>query len=705
MSTGAGVLNPEAGFAVELAAAVGRMMAAPDLPAIAAAVAEAAAEVLGPVGVMAGLRDASGQALVIAGLHDVPPSVMCANRTLPLSARLPITDAVVTGQPVWMSGTAERARKYPELAARTPEPYACGSLPLTEAGVPLGVICLIRMAGPDGVTKPFAADERPFAGLLADLAGPAIGRLARTRDGGPAGGAEAGVFEWDPDSDQLWCTAGMLRLHQQPCDAGPADLVRQASAKELPGFPPVLEALAAARDGRAIAYRGLAADGRPILLQARGCPVTGAWSGQRRVVGIVTEAVSGGAGSPGPDPYGRLLPGELSAIVAAAVTMGDFSRAAAASLRTLTADGLLIAEQDADRIHIVTVAGLSAVAARPRGYRWEARIPAGARLSDRTPVYVKSTPELLARFPHWRPVVAGLGNRAWAVLPLASGYGAPATCLLVYRPGWSPSGSEQTRLLMVAGLLGPALDRCRAHDHQHRLITAMRPDPPRALPGLTIACRYQPGTFGLCIGGDFCDAFTGSTGTPALVIGDVQGHGPAAAGIADKLRTAIRAYALDGHSPARILARASRFLADLIGDDPRPRYATCCYATFDPSSGRLRASRAGHPQPILVTPGGSARPLAVRGGPPLGVSPATRYPGSTCAITPASTVLLYTDGLIERPGADTETRTRELLSELDANRAASPYDMLAALTTLNDTGPRHDDIAVLAARYDPPRSV
>jgi len=694
---------PEAGFAAGLASALVRMESAADLSAVTAAVAEAAAQVLGPVGVMAGLRDASGQALLVAGLHAVPPSVMCGNKTLPLSARLPMTDAAVMGRAVWMSGAPERARKYPELAARTPEPYACGSLPLTEAGLPLGVMCLIRMAGPDGVAKAFTADERAFAGILAGMAGPAIGRLSRAREDCPSGPGrreEAGVFEWDPGRDWLWCTANTLRLHGQPCDAGPADRVRQASCGQLPGFLAALHALAAGGDGRVISYRGAAADGSPLRLEARGSLVIDALSGQRRVVGVVTEAVSGSASSAW-HPYSGLVPGELSAIVAAAVTMGDFSRAAAASLRVLPADGLLIAEQDADRIHVVTVAGLPNVAARPRGYRSEARIPAGARLADRTPVYVKSTPELVARFPHWQPVIAGLGNRAWAVLPLASGYGAPAACLLACRPGWSPSGSEQTRLLMAAGLLGPALDRCRAHDHQHRLITAMRPDPPGNLPGLSIACRYQPATFGLGVGGDFCDAFTDSAGIPVLIIGDVQGHGPGAADIAAKLRTAIRAYALDGHSPAQTLARTSRFLADLNGEDSRPLYATCCYLTLDPPSGRVRASRAGHPQPILITASGPARRLAVSGGPPLGVSPGGRYPASTCTITAGSTVLLYTDGLTERPGKDTEAQTSELLRQLGANRAASPDAMLATLTRLNDNGPRYDDIAVLAARYDP----
>jgi hypothetical protein len=391
--------------------------------------------------------------------------------------------------------------------------------------------------------------------------------------------------------------------------------------------------------------------------------------------------------------------GEMSAALAAAASVEDFRKASVSVFQALGADGLLISEQDAGRVRVVARAGVArAETLQPPSLSATARMPAGKTLTSRVPEYTTSTDALLARYPHIANLLGGVADHAWAILPLASEYDAQAACMLAFPPGWSPGGSEQARLLMTSSLLAQALDRCRTHDHEHHLVTQIGEGPPAALPGLDLASSYLPSTLGLGVGGDFCDAFLQPDGTTVLVIGDVQGHGCRAAAIADRLRTALRAYALDGHKPADTVARASRFLAHLNSGQEDALYATCCYLTIAPANGRAWACSAGHPHPIMIAAGEPAGLLSLDAGLPLGVEPDHSYSARSFTFSPGSTLLLYTDGLVERPGADITVATKEVLRELEDIRSADPAAMLAALGPLNGPGPRYDDVAVLAAR-------
>jgi hypothetical protein len=451
-----------------------------------------------------------------------------------------------------------------------------------------------------------------------------------------------------------------------------------------------------------VSYPCSIADGQQRLLEARSYLVTDSKNGEPRLVGVVTQATpadSDRAVQLARHPASAAILGQLSAALAVAVTMDDFCEATAAALPVLESEGLLIAAREAGRLQIVASAGVTSAVIRQReGLPRAARMPGGGMLSHRVPKYARSTAELCARYPHFRDVLDGLGDHAWAILPLASGYNAPAACLLVFPLGWSPAGSEQARFLMASGLLAQALDRCRTHDHEHHLVSQMRHGPPADLPGLTLACGYRSSTFGLGVGGDFYDALQQPDGTPALVIGDVQGHDSRAAATADRLRTALRAYILDGHGPAQVIARASRFLAHLNRDKDNAQYATCCYLTVIPATGRVQICSAGHPYPIMLADGEPARLLALDAGLPLGIDPDHGYIASTFTLSPGSTLLLYTDGLIERPGADMTLTTQEILRELNQIHPAEPAAIVAGLRPLSDPGPRYDDIAVLAAR-------
>ncbi|MET9931766.1 ATP-binding SpoIIE family protein phosphatase, partial [Streptomyces sp. NPDC006324] len=229
------------------------------------------------------------------------------------------------------------------------------------------------------------------------------------------------------------------------------------------------------------------------------------------------------------------------------------------------------------------------------------------------------------------------------------------------------------------------------------------------LQGLTVAARYVPTGGGLMVGGDWFDSIVLPSGRLGLVIGDVQGHDVQAAGLMSQLRTAIHAYAAEGHGPDAVLVRASRFLASL-GEN---RFATCIYLEADPASGTLRIARAGHPHPVLRLPDGTCLLKHVRGGLPLGLELGEDdYPVSTMTLRENEILMLCTDGLIESGGHDMYSGWLRVRSALEPG-AAGDIDGLAD-RLMNAVVVPHpaqdggrpspfteDDIALLLLRRDP----
>jgi hypothetical protein len=308
--------------------AAARMARATQFAEVLSAAVEQAEEFLGAVGGMLVLLDASRRMLVVTALENVPASVLCGNKSLPLTAHIPMADAVNEGRAVWISGAAERARRYPELAARTPENYACGSLPLADGEASLGLLCLIRMAG-GAAPRPFDETERGFASVLADVVTAAVGRLAGVREraaGEDTGAQDFGLYEWDPVSDRLYRDAGMLRLHGLSPAAG-ARPGAEAFPGELAGFAVVAHELAVRGDGQVVSYPCPVRDGQPRTLEARGHLINNRRNGGPRLVGVVRLAMPADgdrAASLSHQPASAALLGELSAALAAAVTMDDF---------------------------------------------------------------------------------------------------------------------------------------------------------------------------------------------------------------------------------------------------------------------------------------------------------------------------------------------------------------------------------------------
>jgi len=249
------------------------------------------------------------------------------------------------------------------------------------------------------------------------------------------------------------------------------------------------------------------------------------------------------------------------------------------------------------------------------------------------------------------------------------------------------------------GLLQIAADRLalavRAHaaNAESAATTALQrsllPSRLPAIAGLDFAGRYAPGAE-LGVGGDWYDVFPLSDGRIGIVIGDVAGHGFAAAVVMGRLRSALRAYALDNHAPEVVLdkldRKASHFEAGVM--------ATVAYAVVEPAAGRLTLCLAGHLRPVLAVPGRRGEFVDAPVDPPIGFALRGRSRRSRVVeIPPGATVCFYTDGLVERRDRPIDVGLSELL---DAVAAVPSETVCAELMTEFVSGrPITDDVALL----------
>ncbi|MFH8499968.1 PP2C family protein-serine/threonine phosphatase [Streptomyces coeruleorubidus] len=276
---------------------------------------------------------------------------------------------------------------------------------------------------------------------------------------------------------------------------------------------------------------------------------------------------------------------------------------------------------------------------------------------------------------------------------------APLGVLTLSPPGarWDPD--DAVMLLELTRRASIAIDNARRFEHNRdiaeTLQRALLTDLP-ATPGLSLAARYLPATHGLNIGGDWYDAFPQRDGGLITVVGDVTGHGLHAAVMMSQLRTALRAYAVDGDSPGRLLTRLHRFLHHLQPD----LYATAVIARLHPDEPTLTWAAAGHPPPVLRLPDGTVRTLDAKPGAMLGIPLTQEIGDHTVRLSPGSTLALYTDGLVERRAQGIDPGIERLASalggfrsaELDADLEGSADRILHPL--LSDSE-RDDDVCLL----------
>src|SRR5918995_5368385 len=184
-------------------------------------------------------------------------------------------------------------------------------------------------------------------------------------------------------------------------------------------------------------------------------------------------------------------------------------------------------------------------------------------------------------------------------------------------------------------------------------------------PGLRLASRYIPASTSAGIGGDWYDAFVLPSGEVGLAIGDVAGHGLHAASVMGKIRNALRAYAVEAAAPSEVMARLARLMKPFGIED----MVTLLYGVMDVGLSSFRFAAAGHLPPVVVTRDRARFAHVQDVDPPLGIGRSHAFTEHVVPLEPGASLLLYTDGLIER-------REESLTDGLDRLRdaVASAWD-------------------------------
>jgi FixJ family two-component response regulator/anti-sigma regulatory factor (Ser/Thr protein kinase) len=262
--------------------------------------------------------------------------------------------------------------------------------------------------------------------------------------------------------------------------------------------------------------------------------------------------------------------------------------------------------------------------------------------------------------------------------------------------------AEDTVVLQLASdRAGRAIERARRFQQEHETAVTLQrsllPDRLPDVPGLALAARYLPGAAGTEVGGDWYDVIPLADGRVGIAMGDVVGRGIPAASLMGQLRNGLRAYAIEGHSPSAVLERLDRLVQSL---NPG-RMATLLYLVLEPDGRNATFANAGHLPPLVVEEDREPRLLEGARGVPLGVLPYASFDETGARLEPGSTLVLYTDGLVEERGISIEIRLGDL-QRVAAEQFEGPNELCERLLReLLPEGPGVDDVAVLALTTAP----
>ncbi len=375
---------------------------------------------------------------------------------------------------------------------------------------------------------------------------------------------------------------------------------------------------------------------------------------------------------------------ELAGVLAAASAVSDVARALAGSLETAFPGSLAIvalAAEDRLGVRIAATAG--------DGFDRAAHAHAITQVAEDAfaapvPIALFGEAELASGAPLVSAAFRASRSSLYAC-PLVTGADARAL-----------DESEQALVAAQAAQAAVAIERTRERERDHdaavRLQRSLLPERLPAIDGLDLAARYNAGGTGLEIGGDWYDVVHRGDGLVHLTVGDVAGRGIGAATLMGQLRNAFRAYALDHESPGEVLRRLLRHVA---GDE----MATAVIVTLDPRSGEVRYASAGHPPPLLLDRSGAVSLLDQHNAPPLGAPEPEMLGEGRLRCAAGSTIVLYTDGLIEHRDASIDDGIATVVAALSANALLSAEALAdAVLDRAAATGDLADDVALLVAR-------
>ncbi|MGI9008688.1 MAG: SpoIIE family protein phosphatase [Streptosporangiaceae bacterium] len=393
----------------------------------------------------------------------------------------------------------------------------------------------------------------------------------------------------------------------------------------------------------------------------------------------------------------------LTRLLASALTPPAIGEVVAERVRSAIggADGLALGVVTADgtRIEWVSSAGysdrvLAHIVDLPIGD------PTAATDAIRSgqPVILRDWAEYARRYPDRAGMVADENGSSWLAWPLTVGKGAVGCISIMWRRPQQFGPGQLAFIAAVADLVAQALVRARIYADEHAIATvlqrAVMPKMTAPIAGLEVGTCYQQAGTTWVIGGDWYDALALAGGQAYLAIGDVAGHGIAAAEDMTQIRNAGRALAIAGYQPARLLAELRRITTAVTAG----QFATMAVALVEPAAGRMTYASAGH-LPLLVrrAKSGKVDELSAASGPPLGPFEEAAYSQRRTYFAPGDVVLMYTDGLIERRGDDITDGIARISTQLAAWPPGGPLASLCQqLVGALAAQPQLDDICVLA---------
>jgi sigma-B regulation protein RsbU (phosphoserine phosphatase) len=326
------------------------------------------------------------------------------------------------------------------------------------------------------------------------------------------------------------------------------------------------------------------------------------------------------------------------------------------------------------------------------------RIPVGRGFAGR--IAAQHKPVILDQVDHTtvlNPILWRKGIRSMMGVPLTAG-GRVIGVMHVGSLTSRQFTSADVELLQLAADRAAAAvqsietraDRVAAAALQRSLL----PSAPSAVEGAELAARYVPGSG--AVGGDWYDVFMLPSGELGIVMGDVAGSGLPAAVIMGRMRSALRAYALQTPDPAQVLDLLDRKMQHF---EPSA-LATVLYAVIDPALDRMHVCLAGHFAPVVARPQRPAELADVPPGPMIGLAPGERRRAGAVTIPLGTLVCFYTDGLIERRDEPIDDGLARLCQAVTAQPAETA--IAAVMADLVGNQPARDDIAVLMFRRRPP---
>ncbi|MCX4538236.1 SpoIIE family protein phosphatase [Streptomyces sp. NBC_01669] len=394
--------------------------------------------------------------------------------------------------------------------------------------------------------------------------------------------------------------------------------------------------------------------------------------------------------------------GRLSTELAAAVQVRDVLTAAQSHVMApFGATALMLCRVQEDRLRVVGSSGFS---------RDEVGRVEGTPLSRSTPA-TDAVNRVEARL--YNPddassrgaprAAADPDDQPRACMPLIANGRSIGCCIMEFPAPWRrfPEDEEIALAVLMLGQIGQALDRIYAHEVEHAFARTMQQSllPPTLphRPETVVTSRYLPATEGAAVGGDWYDVIPLPDGGIGLAIGDVEGHSVQAASLMGHLRSAVLAYATEGHEPNTILERMDGLLRALGAS----RYATCCCLWLQPATGVAKIATAGHPLPLISPAPGKLMTLNVPIGLPLGLGDGHHYEQREVTLPPGSVTALFTDGLLDTRALGPDAALTQLTAALtDSGR--ENMDPLAdhLISERQSRKTLDDDLALLLMRYD-----